>query len=109
MVVTEMSPAHLAVENSDTSLLVQTIKSGGDVHEEYGGLPLLHHAIDVEIDAHLQTGAPLHVDLTAALLALGADPHRGSHGGTGVTAEHMASARGHWLAQLLIQNLRSGN
>lgn len=98
-----MSPAHQAVEASDIKGLVEALRSGADVNEEFGGLPLLHHAIDVEIDSHVQTGEPLHVDMTAIVLAAGADPRRSSHGGNGVTAEHMALVRGHWLASILIE------
>jgi hypothetical protein len=34
---------------------------------------LLRHAIDVEHDGHVQTGGPLHGDVTAFLLTRGAD------------------------------------
>jgi hypothetical protein len=99
-----MSPAHLAVEHGDLETLVRLLRSGdADIHEEYDGLTLLHHAIDVELDAHAQTGEPLHVDTTALLLALGADPRRGSGGGVGPTAEHFAFVNGHWLASCLIE------
>jgi hypothetical protein len=45
----------------------------------------------------------LHVDVTAFLLARGADPDRLSGGGTGVSARHMALVRGHWLADELFK------
>ena len=100
----EISPAHRAVEHSDLVTLARLLRSGEvDIHEEDDGLTLLHHAIDVELDAHVQTGEPLHVDLTALLLALGADPRRGSGGGVGPTAEHVAFVNGHWLASCLIE------
>ncbi|WP_338320204.1 ankyrin repeat domain-containing protein [Streptomyces lonarensis] len=76
---------------------------GADIHQERNGLTLLHHAIDVEIDGHEQSGEPLHVDVTAYLLARGADPRRRSGGGTGISAEHMALMRGHWLATCLVE------
>jgi uncharacterized protein len=99
-----MSPAHLAVEHQDLEALAQLLRSGGaDVHEEHDGLTLLHHAVDVELDSHNQTGEPLHVDTTALLLALGADPRRGSGGGAGPTAEHFAFVNGHWLATCLFE------
>jgi uncharacterized protein len=98
----EMSPAHEAVYHGDLETLARLLRSGeADVHEEYDGLTLLHHAIDVELTAHANTGEPLHVDTTALLLALGADPHRGSGGGVGPSAEHFAFVNGHWLASAL--------
>ena len=54
----------------------------------------LSFAIDVEHDGHVQTGNPLHADVTAFLLARGADPLRSCNGMT-VIAE--AEMRGHWL------------
>jgi uncharacterized protein len=88
----------LAVELSDLKALREALAAGADVHQEKDGLTLLHYAIDVESDAHTQTDEPLHVDMTALLLAWGADPQRRSGGGSGVSAEHMAALSGHWLA-----------
>ncbi|ADG74166.1 hypothetical protein Cfla_1266 [Cellulomonas flavigena DSM 20109] len=65
-------------------------------------MPLLHHAIDVEIDSHVQSGEPLHVDATALLLARGADPLRAA-GLPAESALDMARRRGHWLAVELIE------
>jgi hypothetical protein len=87
----------------DLEALRDLLDGGADVHEEYGGLTLLHRAIDVEIDGHVQTGEPLHVDCTAYLLSRGADARRRSGGGTGVSAEHYAFTRSHWLATSIIQ------
>lgn len=98
-----MSDAHRAVELEDLPTLRNLLDGGADIHEEYNGLTLLHHAIDVEIDGHVQSGEPLHVDATAYLLARGADPTRKSMGGKGVSAAQMAESRGHWLASCLIQ------
>ncbi|MGA5763996.1 ankyrin repeat domain-containing protein [Nonomuraea bangladeshensis] len=98
-----MSPAHFAVEMEDAEKLQALLDEGADVHEEHYGLTLLHHAIDVEVDGHAQTGDPLHVDMTALLLANGADPRRRSGGGTGVSAEHFAFVNRHWLASRLIE------
>ncbi|MEU8403159.1 ankyrin repeat domain-containing protein [Nonomuraea sp. NPDC048892] len=92
-----MSPAHLAVEMEDAEKLQALLDGGVDVHEEHHGLTLLHHAIEVEVDGHVQTGDWLHVDMTALLLVNGADPRRRSHGGTGVSAEHFAFVNRHWL------------
>jgi uncharacterized protein len=47
------------------------------------------------VSAHVQTGGPLHAEVTAFLLARGADPLRPFNGIT-VIAE--AETRGHWLA-----------
>jgi hypothetical protein len=90
--------AFLAIEMSDLNALKLALDAGEDIHQERDGLTLLHYAIDVESDAHAQTGRPLHVDLTAFLLTRGADPHRKSGGGSGVSAQHMANSSGHWLA-----------
>ena len=98
----DLSPAHLAVELEDAERLQALLDEGASVHEEHAGFTLLHAAIDVEIDGHTQTGDPLHVDMTALLLANGADPRRRSHGGTGVSAEHFAFVNRHWLASRLI-------
>ena len=66
-------------------------------------MTLLHHAIDIELDASNRPGVSLHVDITAFLLARGADPTRKSHQGRGLSAEHMAFVEGHWLAMELFE------
>ncbi|MGK4593562.1 ankyrin repeat domain-containing protein [Amycolatopsis sp. w19] len=96
---------------SDLPLLRELLDGGANINEEHDGLTLLHHAIDVEIDSHTQTGEPLRVDVTAYLLARGADPLRPSDGGCGVTAEQMAFESRHWLASALFEgwgNRRQG-
>jgi uncharacterized protein len=98
------SPLHHAVEMEDLDAIRALLDSGGDVEEEEGGWSLLQHAIDVEVDGSTQTGDALHVDVTAYLLARGADPTRRSGGGRGTSAEHMALWRGHWLATALIES-----
>ncbi|HET9140065.1 ankyrin repeat domain-containing protein [Actinophytocola sp.] len=105
----ELSPAHQTVEMADLEALRDLLDAGVDIHEEHGGLTLLHHAIDVEIDGHVQTGLPLHVDVTAYLLARGADPRRRSDRGTGVSAEHLARVSRHWLATCLIEEWLRGH
>lgn len=73
-----------------------SLDAGHDVEDDDGsGWRLPHHAIDIEIDGHDQTGKPLHVDVTAFLLARGADPMRPYNG---VPAIVEAETRGHWLA-----------
>jgi hypothetical protein len=69
-----MTPAHRAVENGDLPRLRELLDNGVDVEEIDGGVTLLQHAVDVELDGHTQTGARLHADVTAYLLARGADP-----------------------------------
>ena len=52
---------------------------GHDVEDDDGsGWTLLRHAVDIEADSHDQ-GRALHVDVTAFLLARGADPARAQH------------------------------
>jgi hypothetical protein len=68
----DMTPAYLAVENEDLTSLRELLDSG---------MTLLQHAVDIEIDGHTQTGLPLHVDVTAYLLARGADPLASPVGG----------------------------
>ncbi|MFB9926090.1 ankyrin repeat domain-containing protein [Amycolatopsis halotolerans] len=98
-----MTPAHIAVEMSDLPALRDLLDKGVDVNEECNGMTLLHHAIDAEGDGHVQTGNPLHVDVTAYLLARGADPLRRTTDSARVTAEEMAQGYGHWLALALIE------
>jgi uncharacterized protein len=62
---------------------------------------LLRHAIDVEHDGHLQTGEPLHADVTTFLLVRGADPQR--LGADGTSPLHDVETRGHWLATEIIR------
>jgi hypothetical protein len=90
------SPAHLAVEQEDLPRLRDLLDGGHDVEDDDGhGWTLLRHAIDVEHDGHVQTGGPLHADVTAFLLARGADPLRPCNG---VPVVVEAEIRGHWLA-----------
>jgi len=95
------SPAHRAVEQEDLPRLRDLLDAGHDIEDDDGhGWTLLRHAIDVEHDGHVQTGGPLHADVTAFLLTRGADPLRPSNGMT-VVAE--AEIRGHWLAAEIMQ------
>lgn len=95
------SPAHIAVEQQDLPRLRDLLDAGHDVEDDDGhGWTLLRHAIDVEHDSHVQTGEPLHADVTAFLLARGADPLRSCNGMT-VIAE--AETCGHWLAVQIMQ------
>jgi uncharacterized protein len=90
------SPAHLAVEQEDLPRLRDLLDAGHDIEDDDGhGWTLLRHAIDAEHDGHVQTGGPLHADVTAFLLARGANPLRQCNGIT-VVAE--AETCGHWLA-----------
>jgi hypothetical protein len=94
----------VAIEIGDLEALRQALDAGCSVDSERDGLTLLQYAIDVEADAHAQTGKALHVDATALLIARGADPKRVPQGG--ISAEHMAFQLGHWLA-LELFNRRS--
>lgn len=95
------SPAHIAVEQQDLPRLRDLLDAGHDVEDDDGhGWTLLRHAIDVEYDSHVQTSGPLHADVTAFLLARGADPLRPCNGMT-VIAE--AETCGHWLAAQIMQ------
>jgi hypothetical protein len=90
------SPAHIAVEQEDLPQLRDLLDAGHDIEDDDGdGWTLLRHAIDTEYDGHIQTGNPLHADVTAFLLARGADPLRTCNGTT-ILAE--AQTCGHWLA-----------
>jgi uncharacterized protein len=91
-----MSPAHLAVEHGNLLRLRDLLDSGHDVEDgNEDGRTLLRHAIDAEHGRHVRTGQPLRADLTAFLLARGADPLRRPNG-TPLADE--AETLGHWLA-----------
>jgi ankyrin repeat protein len=95
------SIAHQAVELGDVMRLRELIEGGADVEDDAGdGWTLLRHAIDAEHDSYVQSGEPLHVDITAYLLALGANPLRRVNG---ITAMEEAEMRGHWLAAELMR------
>jgi uncharacterized protein len=96
------TPAHQAVEHEDLPRLRDLLDGGHDVEDDNGdGWTLLRHAIDVEHDGHLQTGEPLQADVTAFLLARGADPRR--VGPDGTTPLHDAETRGHWRAAEILR------
>lgn len=90
------SAARLAVEQQDLPRLRDLLDAGYDVEDDDGhGWTLLRHAIDVEHDSHLQAGGPVNADVTAFLLARGADPLRPFNG---VPVFVEAEIRKHWLA-----------
>lgn len=64
-------------------------------------MTLLLHAIAVESDAAAETGEPPQVDITALLLARGADPER--RDAIGRTPAQVAEMAGHWLAAELLR------
>jgi hypothetical protein len=85
----------------DLPLLRDLLDAGHDVEDDDGdGWTLLRHAIDIEHDSHVQSGQPLHVDVTAFLLARGADPLRECNG---VAAVAEAESCGHWLAASIMR------
>jgi hypothetical protein len=92
------SPAHDAVEHGRLDELVDLLEAGADVEEMQDGLSLLEHAVDAEEDEVAQNGGELSVDLTAAVLAAGADPLRNTGGWRQESARDMAVRRGHALA-----------
>ncbi|MEJ8662225.1 ankyrin repeat domain-containing protein [Streptomyces sp. MS1.AVA.4] len=95
------SAGHSAVEHEDLPKLRDLLDDGYDIEDDNGdGWTLLRHAIDTEIDGHIQSGEPLHIDVTAFLLARGADPLRSTNG---VLPADEADSRGHWLAAELIR------
>lgn len=107
-----MPPTHLAVEQDRLEELRDLLTAGADIHEESNGFTLPHRAVDGEIDGHVQTGEPLHVDATCFPLPQGADPTRRSHGGTGVSAQAFVNRHrpadalfGAWLTR---RDTRSG-
>lgn len=102
----DTSRAHDAVEMEDLVLLRSLLDAGVDVEATDLGMTLLQHAVDVEVDGHVQTGGPLHVDTTALLLARGADPLAPGPAGMG-SALALARKSGHWLAvELFTSHLR---
>ena len=89
-----LSPAHQAVADHDLNRLRGLLHNGHDIEDDNGdGWSLLRRAIHTEADRHARTGEPLHADMTAFLLARGAEPHED---GTGIAAE--AELLRHWLA-----------
>jgi uncharacterized protein len=76
--------------------LRRLLDTGHDIEDNNGdGWTLLRHAVHTEHDHHIQTGEPLHADLTVFLLARGANP---VHSFDGTTIVQDAQNRGHWLA-----------
>lgn len=93
-----------AIEVGDLEALRSALDAGADVNAVRDGLSLLQHALDIEVDTHVQTGQPLHVDATALLIARGADPFMVPPGG--ISAEHFAFQAGHWLAMEIFKAKR---
>lgn len=95
-----------AVESEDVAALRRVLDAGFDVNtEDVQRWTLLHLAIDVEIDLSALRATPPYVDMTALLLARGADPDLGSDGGAGPSARMLASESGHWLAVELMERI----
>ncbi len=97
--------AHLAVEHQRIDELKRLLDAGWDVDDPTDdGMTLLHHAIDIEVDAAAQTGEPLTADLSRLLVARGADLGHRWHGQTPLEA---ANERGHHLAVKVIEAVGS--
>jgi uncharacterized protein len=93
-----LSPAHQAVSDHDLNRLRDLLNDGHDIEDDSGdGWSLLRRAIHAEADRHARTGEPLHADMTAFLLARGAEPRKDS---AGTAAE--ADLLGHWLAAEIV-------
>jgi ankyrin repeat protein len=91
------SRAHHAVDRGDLARLRELLDAGADVEDpggDPGGRTLLHHAVAAEHEAAERTGGPAHADLTAFLLARGADPS---------AALRAADECGHWLAAEILR------
>jgi pyruvate/2-oxoglutarate dehydrogenase complex dihydrolipoamide acyltransferase (E2) component len=94
-----LSPTHQAVTDHDLNRLRDLLDNGHDIEGDNGdGWTLLRRAIHAEADRHARTGEPLHADMTAFLLARGADPLA-----SGMPAQAEAEALGHWLAAEIIR------
>lgn len=88
--------AHEAIEQNHLDDLERLLSAGWDVDDvATDGMTLLHHAIDVEVDAAAQTGNPLTVEMTKMLIRYGADL---THRWLGKTPQEAAVSRGHTLA-----------
>jgi hypothetical protein len=93
-----LSPAHQAVTDHDLNRLRELLDDGHDIEGDNGdGWTLLRRAIHAEQARHASTDEPLHADMTAFLLARGANPHEDR---TGTAGE--AELLGHWLAAEII-------
>ena len=89
------------MEHERLDELRRLLDSGWDVDDPTDdGMTLLHHAIDIEVDAAAQTGEPLAVELTELLVLRGADLGHRWHGQTPLEA---ANERGHHLAVTVIE------
>ncbi len=97
--------AHAAVEHERLDELRRLLDAGWDVDDPTDdGMTLLHHAIDIEVDAAAQTGSPLSVELTRLLVARGADLRRRWREKTPLEA---ATECGHYLAVQVIEAVGS--
>lgn len=95
-----------AIELQDLELLRKALDDDLSVDHVFpDGTTPLHRAVDVEIDSHIQTGEPLHVDVTAYLIARGADPNATANS-LGQTPLELAASQGHWLAVAVFEGCR---
>lgn len=100
------SPAHGAVEFEDLRELSRLLETGADPDERTAeGMTLLHHAVDVEIDGAIQSGATPETNATRVVVESGASPFHRWHG---ALALDDAVERGHdKAADLLADTMRS--
>lgn len=93
---------HQTVEHMRLADLHRVLTFGNGTEDTTtDGMTLLHHAIDVEVDAAAQTGSPLSVEMTRMLVEFGADLN---HRWNGQTALGAAITRGHFLAEELLRS-----
>ena len=89
-----LSPAHQAVADHDLNRLRDLLDNGHDIENDNGdGWTLLRRAIHAEHARHASAGESLHADITAYLLARGADPRRRNPAGTPAGLEARQACR----------------
>ena len=94
-----------AITDGAADRVLQLIRAGvnfalrADLGLTEDGPGLLKLAVEAELDCATRSGGEPHVDLTALLMIGGADPRRPVDG---ASALDLATARGHWLAALVM-------
>jgi hypothetical protein len=81
-----------AIEHDRFRTLHDLLAAGADVHAEVSGESLLVYSMDSEETVNAST-REIHVDSSALLLAMGADPFRPPRGATGPTPAQRAAER----------------
>jgi hypothetical protein len=94
-------PIHHAIQMRDVDVLGDLIAEGADVEVVHGSETPLMHAVHVESFDFSVKGV-WHVDMTALILAAGADPAR-AVGDPPRTALETAEKGGHWMAVSILK------